>query len=136
MLVAACTSRPGKSWRRPKCRLYARGVSVMRAAASCPTVARNISDDDDEDDADRAPSRRFLSLSLRFPLCPLLALFSPLQSTLLPWSSTGLFLLKSSSTTPSSLSPSPYEILVKNLRRDKLLFAWRKSARNISASIK
>lgn len=80
-MLVACTSRPGKSWRRPKCRLYARGVSVMRAAASCPTIARNISEDDedDEDDVDRAPSRRFLSLSLRFrpyPLQPFSALFS------------------------------------------------------------
>lgn len=39
---SACTSWPGKSWRRPKCRLYARGVSVMRAAALYPMATLGI----------------------------------------------------------------------------------------------
>lgn len=119
---SACTPWPGKSWRRPKCRLYARGVSVMRG--SCVVShgrPRNISDDDrlSLDDSFLYSPSGFLSLLLRSPL--------PLYLVQLRLLSLDFFpALPHGRVQPL---PVPYEILMKNLRRDKLLFARRGKAR-------
>lgn len=113
MLVAACTSWPGKSWRRPKWRPLCQGR--IRHARSCVVShgrPRNISDDD-----------ATATTATGFPLDDFF--HSPLSSSPPP----------SPPVRSSSLSPSPYEILVKNLRRDKLLFARRKSAKKTRARV-
>lgn len=120
---SACTPWPGKSWRRPKCRLYARGVSVMRAAALYPTATLGI-------------------LATPTDSLSTIPSFTSASSFTLLWSSSALFyaslsvqprlhsrLLPALPRAASSLSPR--HILMKNLRRDKLLFAWRGKAREM-----
>lgn len=95
---SACTSWPGKSWRRPKCLLYARGVSVMRAAALYPTATLRILVTTTTVSPSTIPSFTLLwgllSLLLRLPPLP------PLGSVSVPLSTSFCF-----STAASSLSP-------------------------------